>query len=88
MLDSNSPKENGDGSIFWCVLKLRISRKYSLKNTKDWIKTKRKIKPSPLFSPLGRITQPEEIAHTVVYLLENDYVSGEVIDVNAGRYMD
>lgn len=29
-----------------------------------------------------------EIAHTVIYLLENDYVSGEVIDVNAGRYMD
>jgi 3-oxoacyl-[acyl-carrier protein] reductase len=36
----------------------------------------------------GRIAKPEEIAHTVVYLLENDYVSGEVIDVNAGRYMD
>lgn len=39
-------------------------------------------------TPFGRIANPEEIAHTVVYLLENDYVSGEVIDVNAGRYMD
>ncbi len=39
-------------------------------------------------TPFGRIARPEEIAHTVVYLLENDYVSGEVIDVNAGRYMD
>lgn len=39
-------------------------------------------------TPFGRIAEPEEIAHTVVYLLENDYVSGEVIDVNAGRYMD
>jgi len=39
-------------------------------------------------TPFGRIAQPEEIAHTVIYLLENDYVSGEVIDVNAGRYMD
>lgn len=39
-------------------------------------------------TPFGRIASPEEIAHTVIYLLENDYVSGEVIDVNAGRYMD
>ncbi len=39
-------------------------------------------------TPFGRIAMPEEIAHTVIYLLENDYVSGEVIDVNAGRYMD
>jgi len=39
-------------------------------------------------TPIGRIAKPEEIAHTVIYLLENDYVSGEVIDVNAGRYMD
>ena len=39
-------------------------------------------------SPLGRIASPEEIAHTVVYLAENDYVNGEVINVNAGRYMN
>jgi len=39
-------------------------------------------------TPFGRIARPEEIAHTVIYLLENDYVSGEVVDVNAGRYMD
>ncbi|MBN2245045.1 MAG: SDR family oxidoreductase [Candidatus Aminicenantes bacterium] len=39
-------------------------------------------------TPFGRIARPEEIAHTVIYLIENDYVSGEVIDVNAGRYMD
>ena len=39
-------------------------------------------------TPFGRIAQPDEIAHTVIYLLENDYVSGEVINVNAGRYMD
>ncbi len=39
-------------------------------------------------TPVGRAAKPEEIAHTVIYLLENDYVSGEVIDVNAGRYMD
>lgn len=39
-------------------------------------------------TPFRRIARPEEIAHAVIYLLENDYVSGEVIDVNAGRYMD
>lgn len=39
-------------------------------------------------TPFKRIATPGEIAHTVIYLLENDYVSGEVIDVNAGRYMD
>jgi len=39
-------------------------------------------------TPFGRIAKPEEIAHTVIYLLENDYVSGEVVDVNGGRYMD
>lgn len=39
-------------------------------------------------TPFGRIATPEEIAHTVIYLLENDYVSGEIIDVNAGRYTD
>lgn len=39
-------------------------------------------------TPFGRIARPEEIAHTVIYLLENDYVSGEVVDVNAARYMD
>jgi 3-oxoacyl-[acyl-carrier protein] reductase len=39
-------------------------------------------------SPVGRFAYPEEIAHTVVFLVENDYVSGEVINVNAGRYMN
>jgi len=39
-------------------------------------------------TPFGRIAKPEEIAHSVIYLLENDYVSGEVVDVNGGRYMD
>ena len=47
--------------------------------------TKKKLSA---LTPLGRIAKPEEIAHTVIYLLENDYVSGEVIDVNAARYMD
>jgi 3-oxoacyl-[acyl-carrier protein] reductase len=53
----------------------------------DFITKEAKEKLSKL-TPFGRIASPEEIAHTVIYLLENDYVSGEVIDVNAGRYMD
>lgn len=53
----------------------------------DLISPEKKEELSRL-TPFGRIAQPEEIAHTVIYLLENDYVSGEVIDVNAGRYMD
>ena len=28
--------------------------------------------------------QPEDVAHTVSYLLENDYVQGEVVNVNGG----
>lgn len=39
-------------------------------------------------SPLGRFALPEEIAHTIAFLIENDYISGEVINVNAGRYMN
>ena len=37
-------------------------------------------------TPLGRIATPEEIAHVVVFLLENDYMTGTVVDINGGRY--
>lgn len=39
-------------------------------------------------TPLGRIATPGEIAHTVIFLIENDYITGEVVDINGGRYMD
>lgn len=39
-------------------------------------------------SPVGRFAYPEEIAHTIVFLVENDYVSGEIVNVNASRYMN
>jgi len=39
-------------------------------------------------SPNGRFARPEEIAHTVLFLIENDYVSGETVNVNAARYMN
>jgi len=28
--------------------------------------------------------EPDDVAHTVEYLLENDYVQGEVVNVNGG----
>lgn len=34
--------------------------------------------------PAKRMGQPEEIAHTVAYLMENDYVSGRVVEVDGG----
>ncbi len=39
-------------------------------------------------TPFGRVAKPGEVAHSVVFLIENDYISGEVIDINAARYMD
>ena len=36
----------------------------------------------------GEIAKPEEIAHAVIFLLENDHITGEVTDVNGGRLMD
>ncbi len=38
--------------------------------------------------PLRRIAKPIEVAETVIFLLENDYITGETINVNGGRYMD
>ncbi|MBN1240475.1 MAG: SDR family oxidoreductase [Gammaproteobacteria bacterium] len=35
--------------------------------------------------PVGRLGQPEEIAHTLVYLLENDYFNGRIIEVDGGQ---
>lgn len=34
--------------------------------------------------PLGRMGQPDEIAHTVQFILENDYFSGRTIEVDGG----
>ena len=40
--------------------------------------------------PLGRIGKPEEVASVVVFLLSDDaaYLTGEIVDVNGGLYMD
>jgi 3-oxoacyl-[acyl-carrier protein] reductase len=35
--------------------------------------------------PLGRLCEPSEIAHTAVYLFENDYVAGRVIEIDGAQ---
>ncbi len=45
-------------------------------------------KKAKMLSPQGRIARPEEIAHAIVFLAENDHITGEVININGGRYMD
>ena len=37
--------------------------------------------------PLKRIGRTEEIAKTVKMLIENEYITGQVISVNGGWYM-
>ncbi len=37
--------------------------------------------------PLGRIGNVKNIAQTVEFILENDYLSGDVIDVNGGMFI-
>lgn len=35
--------------------------------------------------PLGRLCEPEEIAHTALYLFENDYVDGRIIEIDGAQ---
>ena len=34
--------------------------------------------------PLKRLGEPQEVAHTARYIFENDYLSGRVIELDAG----
>jgi NAD(P)-dependent dehydrogenase (short-subunit alcohol dehydrogenase family) len=34
---------------------------------------------------LGRIGAPEDVAHAVIFLLENDFINGAVLTVDGGR---
>jgi len=38
-------------------------------------------------TPLQRIGDPSHIAKAVSFIIENDYIHGETIDVNGGQYM-
>jgi 3-oxoacyl-[acyl-carrier protein] reductase len=49
----------------------------------------RSMKPEALAKlqaliPAGRIGEPDEIAHTIQYLVENDYVNGRNIEIDGG----
>ncbi len=49
----------------------------------------RSMKPEALAKmtamiPAGRVGEPDEIAHTVQYLMENDFVNGRNIDIDGG----
>jgi NAD(P)-dependent dehydrogenase (short-subunit alcohol dehydrogenase family) len=41
-------------------------------------------------TPLGRLQQPEDVAHAVAWLLSagSDFITGEAIAVNGGAFMD
>lgn len=34
--------------------------------------------------PVGRIGRPDEIAHSIIMLLENDFITGAVLDIDGG----
>jgi 3-oxoacyl-[acyl-carrier protein] reductase len=34
--------------------------------------------------PVGRLGQPEEVAATVRFIIENDYVNGRVFEIDGG----
>lgn len=37
------------------------------------------------FIPAGRIAEPKEVADAVIFLLRNDYITGQVLNVDGGR---
>jgi len=37
------------------------------------------------FIPAGRFGRPEDVAEAVIFLLENDYITGQVLNVDGGR---
>jgi len=37
--------------------------------------------------PLGRLGRPDEIWPVVRALIETEYITGQTIQINAGRYM-
>jgi 3-oxoacyl-[acyl-carrier protein] reductase len=39
------------------------------------------------FIPAGRIGEPNEVAGAIIFLLENDYITGQVLNVDGGRCM-
>ena len=64
---------------------------YELKIAPGFIATEmvKSMKPEALekmsqMIPLGRLGEPEEIGHTALYILENDYFTGRIIEMDGG----
>ena len=38
-------------------------------------------------APIGRLAKPEEIAQAAIFLLENNYIVGEVVNIAGGAYI-
>ncbi len=57
--------------------------------TKDFLKDQENLRRMESLIPLGRIAKPDEIAEVVLFLLSPaaSFITGEVINVNGGRYM-
>ena len=49
--------------------------------------SKEDIKDLEAEIPIGRVGKPEEIAKTVRMLLESEYITGQVIEVNGGWHV-
>ncbi len=47
----------------------------------DEMEKKRQLK----FIPAGRIAEPSEVTEAIIFLLENDYITGQVLCVDGGR---
>lgn len=36
-------------------------------------------------APVGRVGQPEDVAFAILFLINHDYITGTVLDVNGGE---
>ncbi len=43
------------------------------------------LEKAKAMSPIGRLCEPSEIAHTALYLFENDYMDGRVIEIDGAQ---
>jgi 3-oxoacyl-[acyl-carrier protein] reductase len=53
----------------------------------DKVSTPERMRQFRDSTPLGRNGKADEIARTIAFLIENDFVTGETVDVNGGLFM-
>lgn len=53
--------------------------------TRDEISGDRDVNRQLSFIPLDRFGSPKEVAETVIFLITNDYITGQVLNVDGGR---